>query len=383
MQALSASHRVLYVEYPFTWKDVYQGLRHGNRPWKRIIGQEARLREMPSSGGRLHVLTLPPQFPINGIKAGFSYEFLAKRNARLARIFIRRAIKELGYHRPILITAFNPFLGAYLDGKLDEQRHFYYCYDEIGAARWTQDHGPRLERRLLELVDGVIVSSEPLREAKVDQQATLVLKNGAQIDLFAQAFQAEPQPSEFPVLGYLGNINDRIDLGLLLDMLDQWPEARLLMVGGLQEKAWEKHLTAHPRIEWVGPKQPHELPPFLEKMQLGLIPFVRNDFTRYIYPLKINEYLAAGLPVVSTNFGDLSDFTEIASVVQPFHFVEACKKALAEDSAEKRQNRLGFAQAQSWSGRALTLTHWLEAQLEGKPSQSAKTLLSPAHQKAK
>ncbi|MEM9983481.1 MAG: glycosyltransferase [Bacteroidota bacterium] len=382
MQALAASHRVLYVEYPFTWKDVYQGLRHGNRPWQRILGWEQRLREMPNFRGRLHVLTLPPQLPINGLQAGATYEWLAKQNARLARTYIRRAIRELGYYRPVLITAFNPFLGSYLNGQLGEQKHFYYCYDEIGAARWTQDHGPRLERRLLERVDGVIVSSDPLLEAKVNQQAALVLKNGAQISLFARAFQAQPQISETPVLGYLGNINDRVDLELLLAMLEKWPEARLLMVGALQEKSWERHLREHPQIEWVGPKQPHELPPYLEKMQLGLIPFVQNEFTRYIYPLKINEYLAAGLPVVSTNFGDLSDFSEIASVVQPSRLIEACKKALLEDSPEKRSQRLAFAQAQSWSGRAHTLAHWLGSQLEGAAPQSLETLLSPTHQKA-
>ncbi len=359
MQALARTQRVLYVEYPFTWKDVYQGYRHENRPWRRIMGRDPRLRHMVADGGELHVLTLPPLLPINGIKPGSTYEVLARRNAEVARKSISAALDHLGYKDPLLITAFNPFLGAYLHGKLGEQAHYYYCYDQIGAARWTHRHGPRLEERLLSQVDGLITSSDPLMEEKGKGMPGLVLKNGANIPLFEQAFESEPPRETAPTLGYLGNINDRIDIDLLEQTLEDWPEARLLMVGKVVEPTFQERLAWHPRIDLPGAFGPGHLPQWVRKMHVGLIPFVKNEFTRFIYPLKINEYLAAGLPVVTTHFSNLEDFSEVATIADGKDFITACKSAWEQDNVQQRESRLAFARQQSWEGRAEQLIKWL------------------------
>jgi len=364
MRALARQHRVLYVEYPFTWKDVWRGMRGAPMPWRRMLGLAPRLRTFSSGGqGQLHVLTLPPSLPINGLDSGLTYEIMARTNAVVAARTIERTLTWLGYQKPIMINAFNPFLGAYLSEKLEVQGNYYYCYDEIGAARWTHRHGPRLEKRLLAQVDGLMASSAPLLEAKgslmlPDQR--LLLKNGANVGLFEQAFRPQPNRDHPPTLGYLGSIDDRTDVDMLLDLLEKWPEAKLLMVGRITDATVGERFAAHERVELAGAQSPQALPQWVERMDVGLIPFVKNEFTRYIYPLKINEYLAAGLPVVSTNFGELGDFREVASIVDKAHFCAACQEAWYHDSAAQRKMRRAFAREQSWDGRAAELATWLQ-----------------------
>lgn len=366
MEALAREQQVLYVEYAFSWKDVWQGFRRGKKPYKRILGREPRLRQIESEGdGSLHVLTLPPILPINGLQAGFLYEKLARFNAWIAAQTIRKTLNTLGYKSPILLNAFNPFLGVFMQGMLDVKAEYYYCYDQIGAARWTHRHGPFLEARYLSQVDGLITSSAPLLAEKGKAgQAGVVVKNGVNLSIFEQAFRPNPRRGTGPVLGYLGSVDDRLDIALLIQVLDQWPEARLLVVGRIMDEHLSRELGAHPRIELAGAQQPDALPAWVDKMDIGLIPFVTNEFTRFIYPLKINEYLAAGLPVVSTPFGDLSDFDSVIFQAKDSDsFVEMCREAWVNDQAESRLSRKAFAQNHRWEARADQLTEWLTTTL--------------------
>lgn len=365
MRAVAEHQDVLYVEFPFSWKDVWQGWRTGKKPHKRILGLEPRLRKMESEGeGSLHILTLPPIFPTNGLSEGALYDKIAEFNALKAARAIKKALKTLDYHQPLLLNAFNPFLGVYLHGKLETSGEYYYCYDQIGAAKWTNKHGPRLEKRYLGMVDGLITSSQPLLDEKLGKdQAGIVVKNGVNLQIFEQAFLPDPGNIGGTTLGYLGSIDDRLDLDMLFGVLDQWEDARLLMVGRIMEPEIEARLNAHPRVEVTGAQQPDDLPQWVKRMDIGLIPFVTNEFTKYIYPLKINEYLAAGLPVVSTSFSDLSDFEEVIYQGDtPDSFLAASKKAVKEDSRENRFQRQNFARTHRWEARAKQLLDWLQEQ---------------------
>lgn len=369
MRAVAEHQDVLYVEFPFSWKDVWQGYKTGKKPYKRILGLEPRLRKMESQGqGNLHILTLPPIFPTNGLSEGALYDRVAEFNAVKSARAIRKALKSLGYSQPILLNAFNPFLGVYLHGKLEVAAEYYYCYDQIGAAKWTNKHGPRLEERYLKQVDGLITSSQPLLDEKLgENQPGIVVKNGVNLQIFEQAFLPDPGNIGGTVLGYLGSIDDRLDLDMLFTLLDQWEEARLLMVGRIMEPEIESRLRAHPRVEVTGAQQPDALPQWVKRMDIGLIPFVTNEFTKYIYPLKINEYLAAGLPVVSTSFSDLSDFEEVIYRGDtPESFLAACQQAVKEDVRESRFQRQEFARTHRWEARADQLIDWFAIQAKEK-----------------
>ena len=100
----------------------------------------------------------------------------------------------------------------------------------------------------------------------------------------------------------------------------------------------------------------HEAADHLSLASVCIIPFVKNEFTKYIYPLKINEYLAMGKPVVTTNFADLSSFTSIASIAQSTEdFLKAISSELAQNTSKREAERLKFAAKNSWNHRATQL----------------------------
>ncbi|NJO01738.1 MAG: glycosyltransferase family 1 protein, partial [Bacteroidia bacterium] len=154
------------------------------------------------------MLSPPPGFPINRIRAGGLYQALLQINAYWLMGAIRRAVKQLNLHKPIVVNAFNPSYGPALRGKLDEQLCIYYAYDEIAAARWVKKHGLLAEQTFCTLVDGVVVSSPGLLEKKQNLHPRIAMvPNGVDFDRFHRAYalrKGRPKrPS--PTIGYIGS----------------------------------------------------------------------------------------------------------------------------------------------------------------------------------
>ena len=99
-------------------------------------------------------------------------------------------------------------------------------------------------------------------------------------------------------------------------------------------------------------------------MDVCIIPFAKNEFNRSIYPLKVNEYLAAGKPVVMTSFADLPEFDGIVEIAESKEdFFLGIVRALALDSDEQRRVRQDFAQHHSWTYRAKDFSRVIESAL--------------------
>jgi glycosyltransferase involved in cell wall biosynthesis len=207
----------------------------------------------------------------------------------------------------------------------------------------------------LEQVNAIITTSEALRRSKsVQQPNAYCVKNGVNFDLFHQARQlAEKRPPLKPIVGYLGTADNRIDLPLVEHCVRTMPDVLFQFVGEVNEPSLKQRLSAYPNVEFIPPHQPAELPALLANMQAAMIPFVCNEHTYTIYPIKINEYLAAGLPVVSTPFSILDDFDGVVDMAgSPVAFEQALRRALADTSAPRVNERVVMARANSWKKRA-------------------------------
>jgi glycosyltransferase involved in cell wall biosynthesis len=205
------------------------------------------------------------------------------------------------------------------------------------------------------MVDAIITSSEALRERKETYgRPTFVVKNGVDADLFARTDSATGAPAyPKPTIGYVGSIDDRLDYDLLSAVIQGLPGYRFQFIGRVTESGYARRLQSFPNVEMVEPQPMRALPGFVQDMDLGIIPFVKNAFTRGIYPLKINEYLAAGIPVVMTDFASLPEFADIAGVVSSAEaFVAMARESISTDTPEKREGRVAFARKNSWRARA-------------------------------
>ena len=374
MSLLALDHNVLYVDYPFTWKDVAFGvLKKNNAPWRRILGKEPQLRRIDTAeGSAVHVLTLPATLPTNWISSADLYKKAMDWQSGKVAKAINKASQQLGMKSPIVINAFNPFFGLPLVGKLRESLLLYYCYDEIRAAEWCSKHGGLIEDEFMKAIDGVITTSESLFEEKRKKHAqAFLVKNGVNFTLFNKAFEEIPPQNNVPVVGYLGSVDDRLDVNLFIKLAKDLPHYKFEVLGRVVSNEAAQKLSRYSNIEILGARQPQELPKFVKKWNAGLIPFKRNEFTKNIYPLKINEYLAAGLPVIMTPFANLSEFETMVSIEGVANdFKTALVYEIEHDNAAKRQDRQQFARHNSWEYRVKQLSSIIDQLHQDKVSSA-------------
>ena len=346
MKELSATHKILYVEYTKTLKDT-------KYPKKAVL-----TKKYSKNGDLIHVLTPPSMFPMNWINNAQIYDKVLALNASVLKSSILDAMKTLEILNPIVLNAFQPAFGVKLLGKLNEKANYYYCYDELSEAKWCQKHLPNYEKDFLKKVNGVIVTSKGLKATKLKYQSnTYLVQNGVESEMFQNSISKNPKNN---VVGYLGTIDNRLDVEILKKAAQKFPLTQFLFIGRILDKKVFKALEGFSNIEFVGSKEPSELGHYLENIQIGIIPFVKNEFTKNIFPMKINQYLAYGMPVVSTNFADLSEFGDLIYYSSADRFIDNLEIALNEKDG-KFSNRVAYAKSNTWTNKALELSKILES----------------------
>lgn len=367
MNQLAKNHRILFVDYPFTHKDLIASLLgRGDAPVSRLLGFDKRLRQLPSPAQSIFHLTLPPIFPTNWIRHTHKFKdqiFMQSDNIRKT---ILKAMTEIEMRNPIVINAFNPIIGLPLVDAFDESGLVYYCYDEIREVDWCGKHGGNMEDEFLPLADSVIVTSEALYEAKSKFNSnTHLVKNGVDFHLFNQAHNKFRFNKNRKTIGYIGSVDFRIDYNLLGNVIQLCPGYNFQFIGRIVDHHGYNQLRDLPNVHFTGPKQPHEIPQFMSEFDLGIIPFARNESNKNVYPLKVNEYLAAGLPVVSTDFASLSDFQDYITIVNnEDEFITGLKDELYYDNLALSNERTHIAEQNDWSVRARQLEDILDRKLE-------------------
>jgi len=195
-----------------------------------------------------------------------------------------------------------------------------------------------------------MVSSDNLLSVKKDlNEECYLVKNGVDFDLFNIPYS---NPKNCVV--YVGTIDDRLDYVLLDYIISSLPDVKFMFVGRIIFPEGKHTLEKHNNVVLLGATPYETLPQTIAGAKVGIIPFVKNEFTKNIYPLKINEYLAVGTGVVSTNFSNLSDFNDIVDIVETKElFLEALKaqmdKKVGPNTIEQRK---AFAKGNSWHNRA-------------------------------
>jgi glycosyltransferase involved in cell wall biosynthesis len=264
-------------------------------------------------------------------------------------------MKKLDMVNPVIVNAFNPFLGASAYEDFNHKAAIYYCYDNIDAAVWASKHGSRLEQEFIQHVDAVVFSSEALQESKeTGSKKSFVVHNGVDLTLFEKEMTclAPPHSGQEKNICYIGSIDDRLDYDLLEKTILHFPRWNFHFIGRMMSNETER-LKAFPNVKFYGAVDPKELPAMLKGCDAGIIPFVKNDFTKNIYPMKVNEYFAMGLPVVMTDFADIKDLADLVSVGNTESFITHLADEIDSDSAEKKSIRSHRVIQNSWKNKAL------------------------------
>ena len=269
----------------------------------------------------------------------------------------------------------------------------YDCMDELSAFRFAPPALVERERELLERADIVLTGGQSLYEAKRGRHPNVhAFPSSIDAAHFGRARTANAsQPGDqaglpHPRLGYFGVIDERMDFGLLAEMADLRPPWQFVMIGPVV-KIEEADLPRRPNIHWLGGKSYDELPDYLAGWDVGLMPFAMNESTRFISPTKTPEFLAAGVPVVSTPIVDVvrsyghAGLVEIAAeapaAITKVEALLARPKGAWLDRVDRRLASLSWDK--TWDAMHALIRSALEGQAARRSPPAREAHREPAH----
>jgi glycosyltransferase involved in cell wall biosynthesis len=281
-------------------------------------------------------------------------------NRGILRLTIRLLRKKLGMDEFQLWT-FLPNAVEYV-GKLGEALVVYYCIDEW--SKFTYLDGEKMaamERQLCKKADVVFGTAHSLAESRrpYNPETHLAL-HGVDHAHFSRALAEEtvvaPEIAALPgpVIGFFGLIHEWIDLKLICRLAERHPEWSIALIGKSCRDL--SQLAKHPNIHLLGRKPYSELPRYCKGLTVGLIPFEVNDLTVHVNPIKLREYLSAGLPVVSTALPEVAHYGDICAVASDYdEFERAVERAVREDTPALRRRRSESMRSETWEQKVADL----------------------------
>jgi glycosyltransferase involved in cell wall biosynthesis len=281
-------------------------------------------------------------------------------NERILQATLAALRRRLGMGEFQLWT-FLPNAGQFV-GKLGESLVVYYCIDE-----WSQfsyiDGGrmAALERTLCGRADVVFATARTLWESRRPwNPETFMAPHGVDFAHFSKALEAPgdlaPELADVkgPVLGFFGLVHEWIDLEIFAHVARARPDWTVAIIG--KASVDTSRLAGLPNVRLLGRKPYAELPRFCRSFSVGLMPFAVNELTKNVNPIKMREYLCAGLPVVSTDLPEARPYESWCKIARsPDEFLAACDEAIRADSPERRRERSRAMQGETWEAKVVEL----------------------------
>ena len=301
----------------------------------------------------------------------FSPLFLPFPYSRFAsainRFILSRSVKlwmrSAHFYNPVIFTFLPTPLAQALIRDVEPALVVYYCVDNMAASSPDVKQLRPWEDMLFSSADVVLVTSEAIREAAQPYAKHVYsFPNGVDFSKFAAALEHTIIPDDLaefprPIIGYVGALSGVLDQNLLLEMATQMPNATFALVG--PSFADMSALKSAPNIKLLGARDHNEIPGYVKGFDVALIPYLKTPFTDSVYSCKLNEYLAIGVPVVSTNLREVRAFSArypdtVAIGQDTSDFIVKVKHALDDQSIRSQsltERRIGVAKENTWEKR--------------------------------
>jgi glycosyltransferase involved in cell wall biosynthesis len=348
MSRLARTNRVLFVESLGLRRPQIAG-RDLRRIGRRLRAGLAPPRERDG----LHVLS-PLVLPFHGNAA------VRRLNARLLPALVGRAADRLGFRNPIL-WSYVPQAEVLLE-PLAPSTVVYHCVDDIASQKGVDAASFRAaEQRFLRRTD-LVLASAPLLAERARSVATNVLDapNVADTALFSTALDDGPVDPAIaalpaPRIVFTGAVvTTKLDIPLIVELARSSPDSSIALVGpvGVGDPTTDvSALEREPNVHLLGGRRYGELPAVLRGADAAIIPYARTPLTDGVFPMKVYEYLAAGLPVVTTPLPSLQGVEEVEFARTGREFAERIAALIAADSPAARAERSARAATHSWDAR--------------------------------
>ena len=333
---LAVENRVLFVERrPWIWEI---------RRWLSLLSGGVRREK-----GKLWLLPILYLIPGN-----YRWRFINALNQKLTILFLRRALRRLNIHQPI-VWSFVHDANRVIEslGRLK----IYHCVDNWQEfPRWEKGLALRLEKMTAKGSDIVFASAMVLAERlKKLNPETHYFPNAVDLDTF-RSRSSDRIPEDLaripgPRICYMGSLEMWFDVSLVRDLARRRPEWSFILFGALGKTFTGHSLFSVPNVHYLGLKRKETLRDYLLACDVCIIPFKINNLTRSVSPLKLFEYFACGKPIVSTELPEVSRFIPLVRIARtPFAFEKAISESLNE-GGKLFKRRIAAAWENSWARR--------------------------------
>jgi glycosyltransferase involved in cell wall biosynthesis len=281
-------------------------------------------------------------------------------NSRLLSRDIKRKLAILGISRPPVLLSATPVVAHYLDAV----PHSRLCYLRLDDYTKFTGGDPKLvresEARMFDRCDVVFATARTLLPPGPAAAKAIYLPQGVDSEHFARV-PVEPPPASRRTLGFFGLLDERVDYDLVRRVAAAAPDWQLEFVGPV--RLLPKDVEAMANVAVLPPVSFDDLPRAISHWSAAWIPYTVCDVTEGVNPLKVREYLAAGLPTLSTPLPEvaaLAEEVEIAITKEASDVVRWLEHTVANDSAAGRRKRRSSIEPHSWRQRATDLRRAVE-----------------------
>ncbi len=268
-------------------------------------------------------------------------------------------VKRMNLQRPIFWSSL-PTAVDFLK-RLQGMPSVYYCGDDFSSLAGV-DHKvvKQHETDLTEKADLIVVASDALLQ-KFPSCKTKLLTHGVDLELFTRkAPIAEDLPKSKPLCaGFYGSLSEWLDQDLLCSVIQQNPDWNFVFIG--QEHVDCSRLKGLPNTVFLGPKPHSKLVEYSQHWNVSLLPFHLSKQIHSCNPLKLKEYLAAGKPVISTDFVAARAYGSYIDIVASAEEFSVALRRSAQKNESEQLARQSAVQLDAWTRKADTIGQWIDA----------------------
>ena len=292
-------------------------------------------------------------------------------NKKLIFSVLFKWLKAVGFKEPVVWTFLPTGLSLDLIDNIEPKALIYYCIDSFQASSKDARKIKRTEELLTRRADLVFTTSQELFDyCAANSKNVHYFPFGVNIDNFMSVLdKATTVPSDIkgvkrPIAGYVGGIHKWMDLELVKYVAERNKDISFVFCGPVQTDI--SNLKNLPNVSFLGQKKTEELPLYVKEFDIALIPYKITDYTKNVYPTKLNEYLSLGKPVISTDLPEVlkfnrenRDIVKVASGKEDFD--QKIKDAVRQPPGEtERRAAIDAAKKNSWSTRVEKMSALIE-----------------------
>ena len=349
--------RVLYVEAPINPASFFTRKEEAIKLWNRY-------RNGPLSiTNNLWATTFFYLLPYRGSRYFMGAKWVNSINQYFILNKLKSQIESLNLRNPILFIG-----GAHAYPLLSHFKKLlkvYHCSDDYTLVPSFPESFGEIEQSLIKECDLVVTTADELKESKKKYNPnTISIPNGANINHFFKAQDNNTKVPEVmkhykkPVIGYIGSIFRWLNIDWIDFASRKFPDYHFVFIGPISIDI--SKFENRDNIEFLGPRPYENLPGYLKKFDVAVIPFVIDGVTLKASPIKFYEYLASGVPIVSTELPDLLPLKDHAYLVKDKEdYCNKIERAINDDKDNLKNDRINISKKYSWKARFETLNKYI------------------------